>query len=241
MLNIPFEPHVIGEFGLYEKPIENIIDDTLSSPGKLILMGNINSFYIFSGYENQYEICFETNISAFRNKPVIVLNPNIDKIILEGINTIYVFDNLIDYKSILNVRVSDKGINCVICSLSADNDIEYINTLKPSIIDINCTYEYLKASMVNGIYNCTIDILSHRLSFNKFKTYYSLRILHEMRMISVAMMGSSGLSIKLGSFDCNRIEDSLRFAAALVSLKMGMPGPFRGTREDVFKFKFNYF
>jgi single-stranded-DNA-specific exonuclease len=25
MLNIPFEPHVIGEFGLYEKPIENII------------------------------------------------------------------------------------------------------------------------------------------------------------------------------------------------------------------------
>lgn len=37
------------------------------------------------------------------------------------------------------------------------------------------------------------------------------------------------------------IEHSLRFAAALVSLKMGTPGPFKGTRDDVIKFMDKYF
>jgi len=29
------------------------------------------------------------------------------------------------------------------------------------------------------------------------------------------------------------VEDSLKFAAALASIKMETPGPFRGTLEDV--------
>lgn len=39
----------------------------------------------------------------------------------------------------------------------------------------------------------------------------------------------------------NNIEDSLRFSAALVSLKMGIPGPFKGTREEVLDFIKKYY
>ncbi len=39
----------------------------------------------------------------------------------------------------------------------------------------------------------------------------------------------------------NGIEHSLKFAAALVSLKMGIPGPFKGTRNDVFDFIAKYY
>jgi len=39
----------------------------------------------------------------------------------------------------------------------------------------------------------------------------------------------------------NDIESSLKFAAALVSLKMETPGPFMGTREDVIRFIHDYY
>lgn len=37
------------------------------------------------------------------------------------------------------------------------------------------------------------------------------------------------------------IQESLNFASALVSLKMGTPGPFHGTREDVMEFMKKYY
>jgi sugar/nucleoside kinase (ribokinase family) len=63
---------------------------------------------------------------------------------------------------------------------------------------------------------------------------------HYEKFSNKSVVGRTGRGdTTFAAYLCRRLEhnpeDSLKFAAALVSIKMESPGPFHGTLEDVFR------
>lgn len=196
-------------FNIIPKPLDYILDEMAKSPKSMIFIGNINSLGLLSGLENLFDIYVEKNPGTTGIKPLLIINPDIGNICFDGVDNIYLMDNIIDYEAIFEVQKKDRYIKWHILKEDVDNDMEFLNSIYPSRALLEGIYVYLKKSIMNGYSRYTLEKISQALSYNKILTYFCLKVLYEIGVISMSSSGDKNMDIRIIAREKTAIENSM--------------------------------
>lgn len=134
-----------------------------------------------------YKISFETVDKHVKGVTSVVINPDPERIDFQNIDNVYIADNLVDYKYIKD-KCLNKPYNTVwnIMRSDAGPDIDFVNSIKPSVENIEKVYSLIKTMVAKKMLVSSVEKLSIMLEMNKLSVYYCLNILRELNRISIS-------------------------------------------------------
>lgn len=199
----------IGEFCTEDAGTQPQMDEILKTPGSMIFVSSRQMLMDILEYRDDFELYFENtgNKGPISDKTTVVVCPDAGSICYEGINNIYIADNLVDFGE-LEKQISGKKINCNICTLYTSEEQCFINSIKPSRGDMENVYLYIKRNAKNRQYEFTMEEIAETLMMDKLKAYYTIRALSEMDVFSAGTSGSGSIIVRFGPYNKSSMDNS---------------------------------
>lgn len=188
-----FDMSIFKTFEINDKPVKYTLQEAVTKPGSLLLVYNINIIESLLEYQDCFEISYEINDILSDKKTILVINPDISNLHLEGISDVYLMDTIANFREIKDLCISNnESVKWNICNTNTAHDVDFINLIKPSRDNLERMYKLLKDEPIES----SINKLSEILSLNRLCTYYCLKVLNELNIISISTRAGGIMLIK---------------------------------------------
>ena len=188
-----FDIGIIKNLEINHKPVKYTLQEAVTKPLSLILVYNINIIESLLEYQDCFEICYEINDILSDKKTILVINPDISKLHLENISDVYLIDTIANFREIKDQCIlNNDSVKWNIYNTNTAHDMDFINSIKPSRDDLERMYKLFK----DEPFESSINKLSEILSLNRLCTYYCLKVLNELNIISISTRTGGIMLIK---------------------------------------------
>lgn len=195
----------ISKFDFISKPIKCIIQEALVRPNSLLLVSNRDILICLLDYQESLNICFQDSHTFQEGKAVMIINPDVSSICMDDISDVYLMDSIVNLKLLNNFSITDKqNIKWHICNAGTDNDVDFLNSIKPSRQSLEKVYKHFKDRTIE----CSIDKISETLLLDRLCTYYCLKVLNELNIFSISAKSDGNIMISTNKQAKSKIEDS---------------------------------
>lgn len=194
-------------FDIRYMSIDDCIKEASQMGNALILASSFKPLLCLLEYKGCINFDFKINTKGTACTVNAVICPDVRHLCYDGIDRIYILDNIVDYKSLSETALTKK-IKCIICSPDCRNDRQFINSIMPLRCDMEKVYLYLKHNCRNGSCEFNMEALSYELSINIIKLYFSVKSLVDLNIFSICKLGSDRIEARFNPYNKNPMENS---------------------------------
>ena len=198
-----------NKFDFTDMSLEQVLDNTFNNKSTLILLSNISNLKRAIHYNSNNKIVLGNYAFGENNNTMILVNPDLPNINFNGISDVYIIDSLIDCKYINDYHMKNhNSINWHICRFKVIEDISFINTIFPDRSILEKLFIYLKKLSINRTDHINLLQLSSELSIKTLTTYYCLKILNEINVITISINSNIDMVFKINTGCKKSLDES---------------------------------